>query len=245
MIRLFAQSDTLAMDKIIIRDKQQLHHIKDVLRIDSGGEVEVFDEKGSVYRGVIEKISRSEALIKINSSRKHIFQDKDIKLTIACAIPKKSKMEDIVDKLTQLGVQKIIPMRTGRVVVKLDSRKEKARLERWQRVALNATRQCQGCSLPVISPIKSLEDVLAESKGYDLKLIPALIGKRTGLKTAVGGREAKDILILIGPEGDFTPGEVDAAVRAGFIPVSLGERVLRVETAAVAVVSFIRLYAGH
>lgn len=243
MQRLFSKSDSLSADKIIISDKRQVHHIKDVLRFRTGDAIEVFDEKGSVYRGFIERASGEGVIIKINSRQKPDFEDKDIAITVACALPKNSKMDDIVDKLTQLGVERVIPMQTQRVIVRLDSYKENLRLQRWRKIALSAAEQCQGSKLPVIEPVRKMEEVLSGAHNYGLKLIPALIGERKQLKTILNSSKPSNIILLIGPEGDFTKKEVDLAVRAGFIPVTLGNRVLRVETAAVAAVSFIRLYA--
>ncbi|MDI6606164.1 MAG: RsmE family RNA methyltransferase [Candidatus Omnitrophota bacterium] len=230
-------------DKIIMRDKKQIHHLKDVLRFKADDAIEVFDEKGSVYRGFMEKASGEEIVIKINSRQKPDFKDSDIAITVACAIPKKSKMDDIIDKLTQLGVERIIPMETERVIVRLDAHQENLRLQRWKKIALNAAEQCRGSKLPAIEPVRKIEEVLSGAHNYDLRLIPALIGERKQLKTVLNSSKPSNIILLIGPEGDFTKKEVNLAVRAGFVPVTLGKRVLRVETAAVAVVSFIRLYA--
>jgi len=260
MRRIFCPSENISGGKITITDDNQIHHIKNVLRCKIGEEISVFDEKGNNYCGVIEKFLPHSCVVTNPVSPSSLRgldataskpkpacpagrqSQKQIGITVACAIPKRSKMEDIVDKLTQLGVERIIPMRTERVIVKLDAHKEKLRLERWKKVALNAVEQCKGCSLPVIGQVMNIEEVVSQSQDHDLKLIPALIGKRTALKSVLVEAKPKNILILIGPEGDFTPGEVNLAVRAGFIPVSLGERVLRVETAAVAAVSFIKLY---
>ncbi|MBU1727106.1 MAG: RNA methyltransferase, partial [Candidatus Omnitrophica bacterium] len=163
-----------------------------------------------------------------------------IRLTIACALPKKAKFDDIVDKLTQLGVDGIIPLNTKRVIVKIDKKKEVVRLERWRKIAMSAAKQSQRASVPVVGHLKSIEEVLKEGD-YDLKLIPHLSGKRRSLKEAIEKASPKNILILIGPEGDFTDEEVALAVKYGCVPVSLGELVLRVDTAAIAVASFVRL----
>ncbi|PIP18804.1 MAG: 16S rRNA methyltransferase [Candidatus Omnitrophica bacterium CG23_combo_of_CG06-09_8_20_14_all_41_10] len=166
-----------------------------------------------------------------------------LRLTIACAIPKKSKFDDIVDKLTQLGVYRIIPLKTERVVVKLDKRKEELRSKRWNRIALSASQQSQRNNIPVVEPVQKFKDVLVRSKDFDLKLIPTLAGQRKSLPEVILSLlPMAKILVLIGPEGDFSDGEIKLALENGFIPVTLGDLVLRVDTAAIAVVSFIRLY---
>ena len=112
-----------------------------------------------------------------------------------------------------------------------------------QRFALAAAQQSKNNRIAQVESCKGLREVLAESDAYDLKLIPALIGKRRTLKEVLTGRNPGNILVLIGPEGDFTPRELQQAEESGCLPITLGESILRVETAAVAVASFIRLYA--
>jgi 16S rRNA (uracil1498-N3)-methyltransferase len=242
MQRLFCSSQDIIDGKIIISDARVAHHIKDVLRVKADEEVTVCDDKGNIYSCLIESRSAKKIVLAIKGKQDAVTTAR-LMIAAACAIPKNSRFDDIIDKLTQVGVDKIIPMLTERVVVKLDKRKELLRLNRWQRVALSAAGQSQRNSLPEISPVKSFRQVIDESAGtgYDLKLIPALTGDRKTLKQVLGNYQPKSALFLIGPEGDFTGKEVSEAVAAGFIPVSLGDFVLRVETAAVAVASFLRL----
>jgi 16S rRNA (uracil1498-N3)-methyltransferase len=242
MQRFFTHLKDISDGKITISDKQQLHHIRDVLRLEEKDEVVVFDEEGNEYNARIQKVLAQGIILGIKD-RPAYKSAKLLKITVACAIPKKSKMDDIIDKLTQLGVERIIPLKTERVIVKLDRHKERLRSERWKRIALSAAQQSQGNTLPVIEPLKEIKEVLSCSAGFDLKLIPTLGGERKALRDVLTGFKASNALVLIGPEGDFTDEEVDLAVKFGFIPVSLGDRVLRVETAAVAVASFLKLYA--
>ncbi len=242
MHRLFCLSKDIADGKITVSDNALVHHIKDVLRVKTGEVVVVCDDKGNEYSCIVEASKPKNIVLSIKDKRS-VPRTAKLMITAACAIPKNSRFDDIVDKLTQVGTDKIIPMLTERVIVKLDKRKESLRLNRWQKVALSAAGQSQRTSLPEISPVKSFPQVLEESAriGYDLKLIPFLAGERKTLKEVLGGHKPASVLFLIGPEGDFTSKEVSLALAAGFIPVSLGELVLRVETAAVSVASFIRL----
>ncbi len=244
MHRFFSSCQSISDDKIIIGDKEQVHYIKDVLRLKPKDKIIVFDEKGNEYGCAVTKISSSIAL---NIQAKHpaFKRQKGPHITVACAIPKKSKFDDIVDKLTQLGVERIVPLLTQRVIIKWDKQKMALQQKRWEKIALCASQQSQRSDLAIIEPIKNIREVLSASEVFDLKLIPALIGRRRALKEIFAQFNPRNILVLIGPEGDFTPQEVDLAKEAGCIPVSLGELVLRVETAAVAVASFIRLYANH
>jgi len=242
MHRFFVSPQNIVNDKVIISDKNQAHHIRDVLRLRPTDEIILCDERGNEYKAIIGKISKESMEFEIKKRNKFIPGQK-IKITVACAIPKKSKMDDIIDKLTQLGVDRIIPLKTERVIVKLDKKKEVLRLERWRKIALSSAKQSQRKQLPIIDSIRNIQEVLAED--FDLKLIPTLTGKQKTLRDTIAESSPKSILILIGPEGDFTPQEVELAKKLGCIPVSLGDLVLRVETAAIAAVSYIRLYEKH
>jgi 16S rRNA (uracil1498-N3)-methyltransferase len=240
MLRLFLEFPSISNNKITISDKDKVHHIRDVLRLGENEAIIVFDKLGFEYVSRIEKLSSQNIILKIREKR-NLKANKKFHMALACAIPKKSKMDDIIDKLTQLGVDRIIPLETKHVVVKLDGHKEILRQARWQKVAQSASQQCQRNSLPVVDAITDLNELLRESKDFDLKLIATLRGKRRLLKDALAGCRPENVLIVIGPEGDFSAREVDSAKNSGFIPVSLGELVLRVETAAIAVASYIRL----
>ncbi len=244
MYRLFCVLKEPPKDAIIISDLEQVHHINNVLHLKVNEEIIVFDEKSNEYYTAIEKITPKAIYLKVRNTKKTAAERKFC-LAVACAIPKKSKFDDLIDKLTQLGVDRIIPMETERVVVKLDVLKKDARLSRWNKIVVSASEQSQRNTLPVLEPVKDIKKVLLESGDYDLKLIPALIDDRKTLIEVFRGVNPINVLVLIGPEGDFSPAEVSLAKKAGFIPVTLGANVLRVETAAVAVVSFIKLFLSE
>ncbi len=242
MHRLYCPSQNISGNKIIIDNKEQAHHAKNVLRLKVNEEIIIFDAQGSEYKSILEKTLPASLVFSIKSKVKLTRNLPNIKITVACAIPKGSHMDGIIDKLTQLGAHKIIPLETERVIVKLNKHKKILRQERWKKIALNASQQSQRNNLPVLEPIKGINELLSESESFDLRLIPTLTGERKPLKEVLEKSKAKNILVIIGPEGDFTPAELNSAKKAGCIPVSLGDLVLRVETAAVAVASFMRLY---
>jgi len=240
MHRFYTPSKNISGDRIIISDNKVAHHIRDVLRLETRDKVIVFDEQGNEYDCIINQVLNEVRLDIIN---KHLSYSKakSISITIACAIPKKSKIEDIIDKLTQLGVDRIIPLKTERVVVKIDKHKEMLRLSRWKKIAQVASEQSHRNNIPLIDRVRDIKEVILNSESFDLKLIPTLIGRRKSLKEIFLNFGYKNILVLIGPEGDFSSQEVELAEKSGFIPISLGQLVLRVETAAVAVASCIRI----
>ncbi len=242
MHRLYCPSQNISGTKITVSDKNEIHHLKDVLRIKEKEEVIVFDAGGNEYICSVERLS-DKVTLHIKERRLSANREQpQIKISIACAIPKKSQMDNIVDKLTQLGVDRIIPLETERVIVRLDRQKKILRQERWKKIALASAKQSQRRILTTIEPVKNIEEVLSQVNDYDLKLIPTLAGRRKILKDVFAKNKAKNILVLIGPEGDFSPREIDLASKFGCIPISLGNAVLRVETAAVAVASFLRFY---
>jgi 16S rRNA (uracil1498-N3)-methyltransferase len=230
--------DRIQGDTAILTDAAQLHHIRDVLRLKTNDKVIIFDGAGHEFIGIITNINKKQVALKVTPLQKQ--RNSRAALTIACAIPKGSHMDDIIDCLTQLGAAHIIPMRTARVVVKLDEARATTKLRRWQKIAQSAAQQCQRNEIPIIAPITDIKKVIVDSQGFDLKLIPCLSGERQLIKNVLSKKGYKNIIVLIGPEGDFTPAEVELALHNGFIPVSLGDTVLRVATAAVAVAAYIR-----
>ncbi|MCX5694527.1 MAG: RsmE family RNA methyltransferase [Candidatus Omnitrophica bacterium] len=244
MNRFFVEKINPIDKQVILDDPEQLHHFKDVLRIKAGELVAVFDRLGNEYLAQVVEVDPNCAKLTIKEKRP--INNLNIEITVACAIPKKVKMDDIIDKLTQLGVACIIPLQTERVVVKLDKQKKLQRHQRWEKIALSAVKQSQRSKFVVVRPVTDFKELITETKDFDLKLIPTLETERKTLKSIFNQTISsgfKKILILIGPEGDFTPQEISLAKRAGFIPVTLGSQVLRVDTAAIAVVSFIKLNA--
>lgn len=234
------------LDKyIILDDPVQVHHLKNVLRIKPQEKAAVFDGLGNEYIVLVSEIGVKAVKLELKEQRSS--EDPGIKITVACAIPKNVKMDDIVDKLTQLGVECIIPLETERVIVKLDKQKKLERLRRWEKISLSALKQSQRSKFVLIKPISKFDDVVSTAGSFDLKLIPTLGGERKTLKGILDGsaKKIKTVMVLIGPEGDFTAAEAALAKAAGFLPVDLGRGVLRVDTAAIAVVSFIKLNEEH
>lgn len=245
MRRLFVLSAGVLQDRIVISEKNRLHHLKDVLRLMVGDTVRAFDEKGREFECVVSDVSQTVTLRIEKKSQSRRLPRPDI--CVFCAIPKGSRMDEAVDMLTQVGVEEIVPLLTERVIVKLDERAQAMKVKRWEKVVLAALQQSTGAHLTRVRSPMRMRQALLHAAGYDLKLIPTLAEASAGirrqkLKDALAGRRPDRIAVFIGPEGDFTEEEVALAVEAGCIPVTLGDSVLRVETAAMAVSAFLRLY---
>jgi len=212
-----------------------VHHIRDVLRLKAGDALELLDGTGKVYAAKISEIGKNKITCEIISSKPEESEPK-VKVTIAQSLPKSSKMDFIIEKCTELGVHQIIPMLTERTVVK------SPKIERWLKIAKEAAEQSGRAVIPEITSLMNFEEVLKLRNQFDQALIPWELEKAHTLKkhfTDIPISRCPDILIMIGPEGGFSQKEVASAEAAGFIPISLGKRILRTETAGMAVLSAI------
>jgi len=243
MQRLFIQGVCAKGGRVVINDLKQVHHVTQVLRCKPGDTLIVCDEKKNEFLCVIHASSGDALECAVIDTYTKPDKKEEVYLAVACAIPKNSRVDDAINKLTQIGVNRIIPMITQRVIVKIRKEKAGARLHRWKTIAESASEQCQRTDIPLVDEATDFFRVLELSDEFDLKLICALIDERKPLREVLDAAHAKKIMVVIGPEGDFTPDEVCLAKQKGFVPVTLGATVLRVETAAVAVASFIRLYS--
>jgi 16S rRNA (uracil1498-N3)-methyltransferase len=241
MHRFYCPNTDFSPQKITISDSTEIHHLKNVLRMKKGDRMEIFNGQGEEILGVIEKITETSAEITV-ISRHELKTENRTRVILACAIPKKAKFEFIIEKATELGVDEIIPMQTARTEVIMKDERRERKNARYQAVAINAAKQSGRSAVPQISPVGMFKDVIAHAGKDTAKLIPCLVGERRPLRAVLDEvKQAKHILFLIGPEGDFTSEEVSAALKAGFIPVSLGDTTLKVDTAAITVVACARM----
>ncbi len=209
---------------------EELRHLK-VLRLKPGDQIKVFDAKGRAGLGTIEKVGVKSSEIKIQHVEK--VRRSPILRVLASSAPKNKRFDVLLQKATELGIDKFFPIITKRSVVKPGSTK----IERLKKIAIEAAKQSGRNYVPEINSLISVEKMIKNSKEYDLKLILDPKGKQ--IKEVLRGLKPKKILCLIGPEGGFTDEEIDLAVKNGFKIVSLGKNILRVETAGIAVLSTI------
>lgn len=243
MYRFYCPTLTDRTPTIAITDKHEIHHIKNVLRYKQGSIIRIFNGQGTEAEGTITALKPER--IDINCTQ-FLLETSAPQTTVilACAIPKKSKFETIIEKATELGAAQIIPLKTQRTETTLSGDRAHKKNSRYETIALNASKQSQRKKLPQISPITTFKDALKTIDADTLALIPCLNTENRNSLVETLSRQPgpKRIMVFIGPEGDFTPEEVQAALAAGCLPVSLGETVLKVETAALAVLSFIRFH---
>lgn len=237
MSRFYVPKEAVAGNKITITG-DEAHHIKDVMRLKVSDPVVAFDGTGREYTGAISRIDPKSVVVDIIKTRESAG-GKILSLTLIQAIPKKDKMDYIVEKATELGVSRIVPVMTERTIVDWDQKKRAASVERWKRISLAASKQCGRLDIPAIDEVDEFLPFLKKPSGHGLAMIAALCDDQVSLKDVIRGYVGTNVTIAIGPEGDFTQKEIDAARSQCYKVVSLGGRVLRSDTAGLAVLSIL------
>lgn len=215
-----------------------VNHISNVLRMKTGEELWISDGSKYEYRCTIESFEPDEVLL-------HIVYSQEPEYELPCRIylfqglPKADKMELIIQKAVELGAYEIIPVETKRCVVKLDGRKSAKKTARWQQIAESAAKQSKRMLIPNVHEVLTFREALKYAESMDVRLVP--------YELARGMQETKEILagiepgqsagIFIGPEGGFEEKEIEAAIEGGAKPITLGRRILRTETAGLAILS--------
>ena len=215
-----------------------VNHISNVLRMKQGVEVWISDGGQKEYRCAIEAFSADEVLLHIIYAQEPDYELPS-RIYLFQGLPKADKMELIIQKAVELGAYEIIPVETKRCVVKLDGKKAAKKVERWQQIAESAAKQSKRMLIPNVHQVLSFKEALKYAESMDIRLIPYELAK--------GMQETKEILaaieqgqsigIFIGPEGGFEEKEVEAAISEGAKPITLGKRILRTETAGLAILS--------
>lgn len=232
MPKFFTKSDYIG-DKELKIVGEDVSHISKVLRMSPGDGIIVCDGEGNDYDAVITSVSKTEVVAEITG--KYVCDaEPSVDVTLYQALPKQGKMEYIIQKNTELGVGKIVPVYTKRCVVKPSDK-----TERWNKIAESAAKQCGRGIIPQVMPVISFDEAIKQMQEYDLALMPYECEEKNGLKSILNSCEYKNISIFIGPEGGFDLKEVETAISAGVKTVTLGKRILRTETAASAVLPII------
>lgn len=228
-------------DKTVIIEGSNVNHIKNVLRMKAGEELSVSNgEDGREYRCGIVRIEEDRVVCEIRfvkedgvelPARVYLFQ----------GLPKADKMELVIQKAVELGVYEIIPVETGRSVVKLDAKKALQKTARWQSIAEAAAKQSRRRIIPKVAVPVSFEQALTRAEAMDVKLIPYELaeGMEHTKQIFSNLEEGKDIAVFIGPEGGFEEKEIIRAKEYGIQPITLGKRILRTETAGFTVMAWI------
>jgi 16S rRNA (uracil1498-N3)-methyltransferase len=233
-----------------IRDKRgtlagaELEHLRRVLRLAPGDRLTVFDDAGWEHEAVIGSLSDSRAEINILRSYR-AERESSLDVALALGVTKGEKMDLVVEKVTELGAQTIVPFVSRYTVPKLNDRNFEKRAERWRRIALSATKQCGRTRIPTIAELRDFSELVRQPWTGRLKILCWERETQQTLKQLHATEpSSQTLLLVIGPEGGFSLEEADMAHQHGFRFVQLGRRILRAETAAVTALSIAQFLWG-
>lgn len=223
----------------------QARYLKTVLRMREGDPLLIFNGTGWEYKAVIRRQTADGIELEITGRR--ALPAAEIHVTLCQAVPKAEKMDGIIRHATELGAERIVPFLAERSVPRWRPEQLPRKRERWQKIAVEASRQCGRPDIPEIGEIVTFERMLRDVPESGLRLIPWEEETKTGIREILrdpARSGMKEFVLVIGPEGGFSAGEIELARQAGFLSVSLGKRVLRVETASLAVLAIFQYEKG-
>jgi 16S rRNA (uracil1498-N3)-methyltransferase len=236
MHRFYIAPENWNPDALMLRDAEA-HHARYVLRMKRGDRAIVFNGRGREITAEIVDLAKDEVrLRKLHESETTPLR---CRITLGQAIPKGKNMDLIVQKAVEIGASEIAPLISERTIVDLDKREAEQKRQKWQQVAVEAAKQCGQNWLPAVLPPQKLKGFFAHPGNFDLRLIGSLQPDAIHLKKILSDYveqhrdRPKSVLMMVGPEGDFTPAELALAKMHGCLPITLGPIILRVETAAI------------
>lgn len=245
MHRFFVDKKNINNDQVIING-DDVKHIKNVLRLTIDDEITVCDGENWDYLLKIENIENNEVIGTVINKEKSKGEP-PVEVVLYQGLPKSSKMDLIIQKATELGIKKIVPVITERTVVKIQNqKKENNKLERWNRIAIEAAKQCRRGELPLVDNIIGFKQMINEVK-EDFVIVPYENERKIGTKEVLQDYKnhgRKRISIMIGPEGGFEEEEISRLIDIGAKSISLGPRILRTETAGFTALAIVMYELG-
>jgi 16S rRNA (uracil1498-N3)-methyltransferase len=236
------QAETGQAGGSVLLEGEAFHHLCRVLRLKEGDRLFALDGLGSLYHVTLDSVSKDRATGTVTGSEP-AGGEPPVPITLAAAIPKGERWEWILQKATELGVSRIQPLMTSRTVVQIDARKAPDKLARWQKIVLEAAEQCERGRVPEVLPPLTWNAFLksAASAAAAPALMLACLERAGEAMPQVLEASPKptSITVLVGPEGGFSPQESDEALALGAKGISLGKRILRAETASLAVLAML------
>ena len=216
------------------------NHIARVLRLEPGDALTVFDGRGGEHAARIDAIRKGAVVVEVQEQATS-NRESPLSLTLAQGVSRGERMDWVVQKATELGVTRIVPVLTERTVVKLDSRQSERKVQHWQGISVAACEQSGRTRVPEIAAPQPLEACV---RGFDAGATRVLLSPSGSLRIADLKREQGGVVVLIGPEGGLAESEQQSALDAGFVAVRVGPRVLRTETAAIAALTLLQHQFG-
>jgi 16S rRNA (uracil1498-N3)-methyltransferase len=237
--RLYVPGERLAGSHVTLMGPEH-RHVSRVLRARPGETLTLFDGAGGEVAAEVVRVERDETELRLGARR--AVAGPAVAITLLAAVPRGPRMDFLVQKTAELGVARIVPVLTERSVARPEA--EAGRRARWEKIAQEAARQCGRADVPAVDPPLSLMAALA-LPGLPRRRLALYEGERgRSLRVALGGGEPAPTALLVGPEGGFAASELTAAAAAGFESVGLGDRILRVETAAIVAVALVAEASG-
>lgn len=242
MHRFIVPPGALTGDLIELPGDEAAHALR-VLRLGAGDEVELCDARGQIHAGIIERAERGSVRVRMGEAIRS--REAPVRVTLYQGVPKLDKLDWIVQKATELGVSRIVPVGMERCVVRLDAKDAVKRTQRLEKIAVEAVKQCGRAIVPEICPPMTFDEAMAEFRGQSLCLMPweGETARRL-LEVRSDFAQVDSVAILIGPEGGISKREADEARCAGAQSVTLGPRILRTETAAVTSIAIVMALWG-
>lgn len=243
MYHFFVDPSVIGEGKVRITGAD-LNHMKNVLRMKAGEAVLISDGTGKDYNCQVEGYTEGKGILQILSENED-SRELPSRIWLFQGLPKSDKMEVIIQKAVELGAAGVIPVATRNAVVKLDAKKAEAKVRRWQAIAESAAKQSKRSYIPEVGMVMSLKEAFSyiEEQNFDLCLIPYELEKgMDGIKQVLNRlAPGQQIAVFIGPEGGFDEEEIKLALEKNVIPVSLGKRILRTETAGPAILALLMM----
>ena len=222
-----------------------LHHLR-VRRISEGEVIPIFDGQGQIASATLIRLGNKTGELTITAVKQGTQSEPPYSISLAQGLAGGDKMDWVIEKAVETGASRITPLQCERSVIKLhrssDAERAQKRLIHWRAITQAACEQCERTVLPQVEPIQAIEDYLSKAADDHLKGALKLIlctGDHLSLAKTIAPLATQDVILLIGPEGGFTPEEIALALKAGFQAVSLGKRIFRTETAGIAAISTI------
>ena len=239
MYHFFVTNEQVGEEQILI-EGSDVNHIRNVLRMQNGEEVEISDGTGREYVCRIREMNERQITLDIEQKRISVAELPS-RITLLQGLPKGDKMELIVQKAVELGVSEIVPVEMKRTVVRLDAKKAQKKKERWNSIAESAAKQSKRGIIPQVTNVMSFQEAVSYAAQSDVLLIPYECAENMEQTRQIISeiQPGDSVAVWIGPEGGFEEQEVERIVLQGGKPITLGHRILRTETAGLAIVSIL------
>ena len=227
----------------VVEDRGEIRHMSRVLRLGIGDRVTLFDGEGKEYPACIKRLSSDQVSFTLTEESALTPKESSLRIILGVALLKSSRFEWLLQKITELGVSEIVPFYSKHVVPRWEGGVTRTRKSRWEKIVSEAAKQCGRVKIPKIHEPRSFEETLAIEFDEATKIFLWEREETKTLKDALATIPS-GVFALVGPEGGFSEDEAIQAQKAGFRPVRLGPRILRAETAGIAIVSLLQFLFG-